>query len=340
MHKRETKEISLLSKSLIVSRILLFSVTTLLVLLIERPFSKSKYTFYQDFIVRFMRFSTKKLSRDQVNWLYIAVPSVPQPGTPIDHNEYGVWIGPESDHPEAITVFFIHGGALNLGHALQYAAFHSELTQKSPKPVRVFSVDYPLSPEVVYPQHLEFVRAAYRHVLQTVPTTRIVVMGDSAGGNLSLALLNTIEDSELPQAAVTISPWLNPGQKPQDYPDAPFDYLNPKQTHDFFLKAYPDPATHDLDTVNILKMPDERLQRLFPRVKFLLMYGGIEALAPQITSFISRVKTVCGDASVSVDVDPDMPHVYLCYAEEMYGANAARAAERLMEWTAAQFAIA
>ena len=54
----------------------------------------------------------------------------------------------------------------------------------------VYMVDYRLAPKHVYPAALEDAVAAYRHVLASGSIAdKIILTGDSAGGNLALALM-------------------------------------------------------------------------------------------------------------------------------------------------------
>jgi acetyl esterase/lipase len=77
----------------------------------------------------------------------------------------------------------------------------------------VFSLDYRLMPEHSRQDGIDDCRAAWRWALDNgpegaAPATDIYVSGDSAGGNLTLALLSWIRDTGLrpPTAAVALSP--------------------------------------------------------------------------------------------------------------------------------------
>lgn len=70
---------------------------------------------------------------------------------------------------------------------------------------------YPLAPEHTYSQAFEFLEAVYRDVLESVSPGRIVLCGDSAGGNLALTQALHFRDRGLPAPArlVLFSPWLD-----------------------------------------------------------------------------------------------------------------------------------
>lgn len=79
------------------------------------------------------------------------------------------------------------------------------------------AINYRLSPQYPFPCAIQDALAAYLYLIRPPPGAKhkpvkpqhIVIMGDSAGGGLSLAALQVIRDSGLPQCAggVLISPW-------------------------------------------------------------------------------------------------------------------------------------
>ena len=105
------------------------------------------------------------------------------------------------------VLLYIHGG----GWILDSPRTHRSLTAamaRSAK-VAVLSVDYRLAPEHPFPAHLDDCVACYRGLLASgVSPANIVVGGDSAGGNLTLATLVCLRDQgiSLPAAAVVLSP--------------------------------------------------------------------------------------------------------------------------------------
>jgi acetyl esterase/lipase len=76
---------------------------------------------------------------------------------------------------------------------------------------RVLSVDYRLAPEHPWPAGLDDLRAVWRAALAEHAPKQIVLGGDSAGGNLVLALLIELRDrgEALPAGAVLFSPWVD-----------------------------------------------------------------------------------------------------------------------------------
>lgn len=71
--------------------------------------------------------------------------------------------------------------------------------------------DYPLTPKYNYKDVFEMVEPLYEEITKKVDTSQLVIMGDSAGGGLALALEEKVGENDLPMPAKTIliSPWLD-----------------------------------------------------------------------------------------------------------------------------------
>jgi len=105
------------------------------------------------------------------------------------------------------VVLYLHGGAFAFHFPAGYGAFAARLSRALD--ARVLLVDYRLAPEHRFPAPQDDGLAAYRALLAMgVPASRIVVAGDSAGGNLTLTLLQRLMREGLPQpaCAVALSP--------------------------------------------------------------------------------------------------------------------------------------
>ncbi|GAA5820975.1 hypothetical protein JCM3770_006155 [Rhodotorula araucariae] len=110
---------------------------------------------------------------------------------------HGWWIGnPSSDKSEDdVVVYFIHGGAFLFDSGSNCHEFFLSVIQKIKADygldASVFSLDYRLPPEYAYPTQLIEALAGYHYLVNTlgIKEDKIVIAGDSAGGNLAEALL-------------------------------------------------------------------------------------------------------------------------------------------------------
>lgn len=84
----------------------------------------------------------------------------------------------------------------------------------------VLSVDYRVAPENPYPAALEDARDAYAWLLERgLRSDQIIVVGDSAGGGLALALVMYLRDhgKPLPGKLVLMSPWTDLSASGESY---------------------------------------------------------------------------------------------------------------------------
>lgn len=75
----------------------------------------------------------------------------------------------------------------------------------------VFVPIYPKAPDNQYTAAIESVLKVYQHLLKIAKPENMVIMGDSAGGGLSLAFAQYLLEQELPQPKdiILLSPWLD-----------------------------------------------------------------------------------------------------------------------------------
>jgi monooxygenase len=114
--------------------------------------------------------------------------------------------GPAPDGP---TLMYVHGGGFVGGSPATHRPITAAFALRG---YRVFAPAYRLAPEHPFPAPLDDVVAAW-HGLRALhdadsPGRRLVVAGDSAGGNLALALMLALRDAgaPLPDAAALFSP--------------------------------------------------------------------------------------------------------------------------------------
>ena len=106
------------------------------------------------------------------------------------------------------TLLYLHGGAYALGSAEGYRGVVTRLAGAAG--MQALVPDYSRSPEARYPVALGEMVAVYRTLIELgVRSESLVIVGDSAGGGLALALAMALRDRGIPGAAAIglICPW-------------------------------------------------------------------------------------------------------------------------------------
>lgn len=119
----------------------------------------------------------------------------------------GEWsLAPESD-PSRVLIFF-HGGGYCSGSIQSHRRMVTEAGRAAC--VRTLAVGYRLAPEHPFPAAYDDALAAWDFLKKhRVEAHHIAVGGDSAGGGLTIALINRLRESgsTLPACAWLVSPW-------------------------------------------------------------------------------------------------------------------------------------
>lgn len=112
-----------------------------------------------------------------------------------------------TDPTAPVTVLFVHGGSYVLGSAYGYRPLAGALAKACE--ANVLIPDYRLAPEHPFPAALDDVHRAYAWMReQDVPAGEIVVVGDSSGAAIALAMLLRCrnEGLALPAGVVLLTP--------------------------------------------------------------------------------------------------------------------------------------
>jgi epsilon-lactone hydrolase len=120
----------------------------------------------------------------------------------------GEWLSPPAGPTSERVVYYLHGGGYISGSAKSCRPITATLTRLLQ--TRVFGLDYRLAPEHRFPAGLDDAVAGYRWLLSTgIDSKAIAVVGDSAGGGMTLALALRVRDAgePLPACLAFLSPW-------------------------------------------------------------------------------------------------------------------------------------
>ncbi len=224
--------------------------------------------------------------------------------------------------PDDSALLYIHGGAWTIGSPRTHRAMVSQIALAAG--VKALSIDYRLAPEHPFPAALEDCLAAYHWLLeQGIPATKIVLAGDSAGGNLTLATLLALRDfskgkgtfpskasDPLPAAAVCLSPatdLASTGESVRSRANVEVLLRNTRGGN--AITHY----TGDQDVHNPLISPLYGDLHGLPPI--LIHVGDHEILLNDSTRFVERARAAGVDAQVVVW--PAMWHVFQMHAPRM-----------------------
>ncbi|WP_284946566.1 alpha/beta hydrolase [Acidisoma cladoniae] len=112
----------------------------------------------------------------------------------------GWWCEPDGARPDA-TILHLHGGWFNWGSAEAFRALVGHIARSAG--AAAFVPDYRLAPEHPFPAAVADVQACY-DALTADSARRIALTGDSAGGNLALALLSRTTASGIPPVGTVV----------------------------------------------------------------------------------------------------------------------------------------
>ncbi len=233
--------------------------------------------------------------------------------TPVVREKFrGSWFACKNTEPR-VSVLYFHGGGYSF-YPQAYAHFIALITLAARS--RTFALDYRLSPEHRFPAHLEDALNAYRWLLEKgADPDCLIVAGDSAGGNLTLALLLAARESKLPLPALAVA--LSPPTDfdPDHIREVEFDWIEKpmlEQWADWFC----DPAEHRNPLVSPLWADLRGLPPIY------IQAGRAEILYPRIQAFADHAHTQGAD--VVLETWEDMTHDF-----QMFGLDSPQSADAL-----------
>jgi acetyl esterase/lipase len=209
-------------------------------------------------------------------------------------------------NPDGISkqvILYLHGGAFIIRMPESYSEMVSRLCIGID--ASAFMPWYRLAPENPFPAAVEDSLGAYRYLLESHTPDNVVVMGDSAGGNLTLSLLNLIKQSgmPMPRAAVALSPIT-------DFAEISSTWVMHRRVDPLFaMKPYTLPQLHYLRGKNIL---DPLASPIYGDLEglppVLIVVGGIEALRDDGVAYVRQA--VAAGVAAQVHIWQGMPHVH------------------------------
>ena len=118
-------------------------------------------------------------------------------------------ITPKNEQKSQKVILYLHGGS----YVAETSSNHWRFLEKLVKDTNATIIlpDYPLTPKYTYKDVFTMITPLYKEIIEEVPTNNLILMGDSAGGGMSLALLERLseENIEMPYKTILMSPWLD-----------------------------------------------------------------------------------------------------------------------------------
>jgi acetyl esterase/lipase len=146
-------------------------------------------------------------SQDQIGELLGRVKDLNYRGMELD-GTHCEWVSLNRAHVHKQVIMHCHGGGYSTGSSLYARTLTAKLA--SCTGMEVLSFDYRLAPEHPYPAALEDAMKVWDYLMRVGYGARDVILtGDSAGGNLALALTLKLKEQGrfLPRGLVLMSPW-------------------------------------------------------------------------------------------------------------------------------------
>lgn len=213
-------------------------------------------------------------------------------------------IAPGSDASRVLLYF--HGGGYCSGSIRSHRRLVTEAGRAGG--VRTLAVQYRLAPEHPYPAALDDAWTAWQFLRyrQGMAADRIAIGGDSAGGNLAVALMNRLRDvgEALPACAWLMSPWTDLTQSGETL--ATKDGVDP-----LIHRGYLDELAAAFVPAG-LEARDPRISVLWSDLAglppILVQVGSAETLIDDSTRFVRAAG--CADVQASLEIWPHMIHAW------------------------------
>jgi acetyl esterase/lipase len=208
----------------------------------------------------------------------------------------------------ARVILYFHGGGFFFSSPREHRPLIWRLARATGR--RVLAIDYRKAPDHAFPAWLDDAAAAYEHLLaEGVAPKDIVLSGDSAGGNIALALVHRLRHlgRPLPDALVLFSPWADLTCGGRTYRtkhrrDAMFRGDGARSLGLFLTRAC-DPYDPEVSPLN-------GDYRGFPRM--LVFAGSTEVFLDDARAVVRKATSASVDARLIVF--RHMPHVFPMFA--------------------------
>lgn len=116
---------------------------------------------------------------------------------------------PKNTQKTDLKILYFHGGSYVAEATQKHWKFLEKIVQDTG--ATIILPDYPLTPKYTYKDVFKMIVPLYKEIIEEIDTNNIILMGDSAGGGMGLALLEKLVEENIaqPRKTILISPWLD-----------------------------------------------------------------------------------------------------------------------------------
>ncbi|KAI6819179.1 hypothetical protein KC340_g11131 [Hortaea werneckii] len=223
----------------------------------------------------------------------------------LSHGAKACWIGAKDART---VVYLLHGGGyINPASALhfQWAQKMVDEARSHNKEMAMVVLHYELAPSGAYPKQLHQATAGLQYLTDTCgkSPSDIIVIGDSAGGNLACGLfahlchphpsVEPVKLSRPLKAGILVSPWVTFAQNsPSMNVDRSLDYMS-RSALENASQAFMSNAPVDEYNTPLAASPEfwENLSQTVQTIRILA--GGVELFADDIKAYAEKLKACC-----------------------------------------------
>ena len=190
-------------------------------------------------------------------------------------------------------ILYFHGGSYIAETSEEHWNFLENLVKDTG--YTVILPDYPLAPKYTYEDVFTMIKPLYKEIIERISPEDLILMGDSAGGGMALALEENLseENEKLPSKLILISPWLDTRMENSKIDEV---QKNDKDLNKEALKlagiAYKGKKGKDTYLVNPIDGPLDKLKNV------TIYTGTYDILNPDVEILVQRAK----EKNVTIDV--------------------------------------
>lgn len=191
-------------------------------------------------------------------------------------------------------ILYFHGGSYVAETSNEHWNFLENLSKDTG--YSIILPDYPLTPKYNYKDVFGMIEPLYKEIIEKIDPEELIMMGDSAGGGMALALEEKLgeEYQKLPERLILISPWLDTRMtNPEIDKIQPLDKDLKKEALKIAGIAYSGEDGKDNYLVNPIDGPIEKLKNV------TIYTGTYDILNPDVHTFIKRAK----EKNIDIDLE-------------------------------------